>query len=110
MRQSSNIITDPNILHRVKTQQEGLIIALLVTPDGTNNLAERELRPMAINRTVSFGSTTFKGMKTTAVLGSIVQTVSRNKGQEFLPTLQQYVFSGIQGKYAQYKHPPSFAT
>jgi len=102
--------TSKNILHRIATQKEGLIRALLITPDGTNNLAERELRPMAIHRTISFGSATFGGMETTAVLGSIVQTISRNKEQSFLSTLQEQVLSGIQEKYPQYKHPPSFAT
>lgn len=99
-----------NILYRVKTQKEGLILALLVTPDGTNNLAERELRPMAISRNISFGSATYKGMETTAILGSIVQTISRNKEKAFLPTLKEYMSTGIQKKYPQYKHPPSFAT
>ena len=98
-----------NIQHRITTQKVGLIKALLVTPDGTNNLAERELRPMAISRTISFGSATYKGMETTAILGSIVQTISRNKKQAFLPTLKEYLFTGIQEKYPQYKHPPSFA-
>lgn len=97
-----------NILQRVATQKEGLIKALLVTPDGTNNLSERELRPMAISRSSSFGSATFKGMATTAILGSVVQTISRDKKQAFLPTLQDYLFTGIQDKYSQYKHPPSF--
>lgn len=102
--------TSRNIQQRVATQKEGLIIALLLTPDGTNNLAERELRPMAISRTISFGSATYRGMETTAILGSIVQTISRNKKQSFLPTLHSYVSSGIQEKYPQYKHPPSFDT
>lgn len=98
-----------NILHRVKTQREGLILAFLVTEDGTNNLSERELRTMAIHRKISFGSKTFKGMETTAILGSIVQTIARNENQAFLPTLQSYLSVGIQEKYPQYKHPPSFA-
>ena len=97
-----------NIQYRVSSQKEGLILALLITPDGTNNLAERELRNMAINRTISFGSKTFKGMETTAILGSIVQTISRNKDKPFLPTLKEYLLTGIQEKYSQYKHPPSF--
>ena len=102
--------TSLNIQQRVATQKEGLIRALLITPDGTNNLAERELRSMAISRNISFGSATYKGMETTAIVGSIVQTISRNKDQPFLPTLQSYVLVGIQKKYPQYKHPPSFAT
>jgi transposase len=71
--------TVKNIQHRITTQKEGLILALLITLDGTNNLAERELRSMAIHRNLSFGSKTFKGMETTAILGSIAQTISRNK-------------------------------
>lgn len=101
--------TSKNIQHRITTQKEGLIKALLLTPDGTNNLAERELRGMAIHRTISFGSATFKGMETTAILGSVVQTISRNKEKPFLPTLQSYLSDGIQEKYPQYKHPPSYA-
>ena len=98
-----------NIQYRVSSQKEGLILALLITPDGTNNLAERELRPMAINRTISFGSKTFKGMETTAILGSIIQTLNRNKDKPFLPTLKKYLLTGMQEKYPQYKHPPSFS-
>jgi len=101
--------TSKNITQRIATQREGLILALLVTPDGTNNLSERELRPMAITRTISFGSATFGGMETSAMLGSIVQTISRDKEKQFLPTLKEYLFKGIQEKYLQYKHPPSFA-
>lgn len=99
-----------NIVHRVRSQKEGLIKALLLTPDGTNNLAERELRPLAIHRTISFGSATFGGMETTAILGSIVQTISRDKKTQFLPTLKEDLFTGIQKKHPQYKHPPSFVT
>ena len=98
-----------NILYRVKTQKEGLILALLLTPDGTNNLAERELRSMAIKRGISYGSATFKGMETTAVLGSIVQTISRDKEKQFIPSLKEYLLTGIAEKYPQYKHPASFA-
>lgn len=113
-RELENLITIPatdetskNIQNRIATQKEGLIIALLVTSDGTNNLAERELRPMAIHRNLSFGSATFKGMETTAILGSVVQTISRDKEKQFLPTLKSYLLTGIQEKYPQYKHPPS---
>ena len=98
-----------NILHRITVQKEGLIKALLLTPDGTNNLSERELRPIAIGRNISFGSSTFKGMETTAILRSIVQTIGRDKEKQLLPTLQNYIYAGIQDKYPQYIHPPSFA-
>lgn len=102
--------TSKNIQQRIATQKTGLILALLVTPDGTNNLSERELRHMAISRTISFGSATYKGMETTAILGSITQTIGRNKKKPFLSTLQSYLLTGVQEKYPQYKHPPSFAT
>lgn len=102
--------TIKNILHRLKTQKDGLIRALLVTEDGTNNLAERELRPLAISRNISFGSDTYQGMETTAILASVVQTIARNKTQEFFPTLQSYLHKGIRKKYPQYKHVPIFAT
>jgi hypothetical protein len=95
-----------NILHRITTQKEGLILALLVTEDGTNNLSERELRNMAIKRSISNGSDTYKGMETTAILGSVLQTLHRNKKLPFLPTLQTYVAEGIQEKYQQYIHIP----
>lgn len=96
--------TVKNILHRVKTQKEGLILALLETPDGTNNLAERELRNMSIKRTISYGSDTHKGMENTAIIGSVLQTVQRNKGTPFIPTLKTYLKAGIQEKYGQYIH------
>ncbi len=93
-----------NILRRVKTQKEGLILALLDTPDGTNNLSERELRNMAIKRTISYGSDTYQGMENTAIIGSVMQTLSRNKDKPFIPTLKKYIQMGIQEKYRQYIH------
>lgn len=99
-----------NIQHRIKTQKEGLILALLITEDGTNNLAEREFRKLVISRYISFGSASFAGMATTAVLGSILQTIHRDTQSPFLPTLKSYLTVGIQEKYPQYKHPPSFVS
>lgn len=93
-----------NILHRVRTQKEGLILALLETPDGTNNLSERELRNMAIKRTLSYGSDTYKGMENTAIIGSVMQTLQRKKDKPFIPTLKTYLQTGIQEKYQQYIH------
>ena len=97
-----------NILHRLETQRDGLIRSLIVTTDGTNNLAERELRPLAISRNISYGSDTYQGMETTAILASITQTIGRDKTQQFLPTLRDYFHKGIQQKYSQYKHAPTF--
>ncbi len=99
-----------NILHRIRTQKEGLILALLVTEDGTNNLAEREFRQLVISRYISFGSASFTGMQITAVLSSILQTLHRDKKKPFLTTLKSYLTDGIQEKYPQYKHTASFVT
>ncbi len=96
--------TVKNILHRVRTQKKGLILSLLETPDGTNNLSERELRNMAIKRTISYGSDTYKGMENTAIIGSVMQTLQRNKDKPFIPTLKTYLQTGIQENYQQYIH------
>lgn len=90
------------IQNRVKEQKEGLILALLETNDGTNNSAERELRPMVLNRHVSYGSDTYSGMKTSAILGSIMQTIS--KKDDLLTELQLSLQIGIHEKYPQYAH------
>lgn len=102
--------TIKNIKHRLKNQRAGLIRSLLVTEDGTNNLAERELRTLAISRKISYGSDTYKGMETTAILASIIQTITRDQTKQFFPTLSAYLKNGIQKKYPHYKHSPSFAT
>lgn len=99
-----------HILHRFKAQKDGLVRALLVTRDGTNNLAERELRPLAISRNISYGSGSYAGMETTAVLASITQTITRDRTKQYFPTLTSYLREGIQKKYSQYKHIPLFAT
>lgn len=92
---------------RLRIQQEGLIKSLLYTPDGTNNLAERELRPMVINKRISNGSNTYKGMETTAIIGSVVQTLAR-KESDIIPVLKNYVAEGIKDSYRHYHHLPSF--
>lgn len=92
------------IQQRVSDQKEGLIRALVFTPSGTNNLAERELRNIAIKRNISHGSDTYHGMETTAVIGSVLQTLQKDKNLSFLPTLQTYLLTDIQEKYIQYKH------
>lgn len=93
-----------NILRRIRTQKKGLILGLLLTADGTNNLAERELRNMAIKRNISNGSDTYKGMENTAIIASVLQTLQRDKEAPFLPTLKTYLKAGIQEKYGQYIH------
>lgn len=83
------------LLTRLRDQWEGLIRALVVTPNGTNNFAEQELRPIALARKISFGSDTFGGMETTAVLASIVQTVFRMNRETFFKTLQASLRTGF---------------
>lgn len=89
---------------RLRVQQDGLIRSLLYTPDGTNNLAERELRTMVINRKISNGSNTFAGMETSAVLGSLVQTAAKQAGN-VLSTLQRQLQQGIQERFPHARHP-----
>lgn len=84
-----------NIQQRLKTQKDGLIRSLIVTHDGTNNLAERELRPVTLTRAISFGSDTYQGMETTAILASVVQTISRDATSSFFPTMKTYLQQGI---------------
>ncbi len=98
------------IQHRVRTQKEGLIRALLLTTDGTNNLGEREFRELAIKRNISYGSDTYGGMETTAIIASIVRTISRDKTKPFFPTILSYLKEGIQKKDARYKHVASSDT
>ena len=49
-------------------------------------------------------------METSAVLGSIVQTIGREKGIDCLSVLTEYFKSGIKGKYSQYLHHPYYDT
>lgn len=94
-----------NIKKRLIVQKDGLIRALLLTPDGTNNLAERELRPLVIGRKVSYGSDTYTGMETSAVLASIVRTIERRtKEEKLLPTLQKWLIQGVKKKYPNYAY------
>lgn len=95
--------TIKSIQQRLKVQKDGLIRALLYTPDGTNNLAERELRPMVINKKISYGSDSFSGMETTAILGSIIQTLSKTD-EPLIPRLRHYVQEGVREQYQQYVH------
>jgi hypothetical protein len=95
-----------NIQYRIKTQKEGLILALLITKDGTNNLGEREFRPLTIIRNISYGSDTYGGMEVTATLASIVQTIHRDKSKAYIPTLISYLHEGVRRKYPRYNHIP----
>jgi len=96
-----------NIQKRLIVQKIGLVNSLLYTPDGTNNRAERELRPIVINKKISHGSDTFQGMETTAILGSVIQTLSK-KEEDLIPQLQMYMTEGVKEKYQQYLHSAYF--
>lgn len=93
-----------HIGHRLRTQKQGLVNSMLYTKDGTNNLSERELRGMALARTVSHGSDSFKGMETTAVCASVVRTITRKKDADFFEELSGAFTQGIREKHPQYYH------
>ena len=93
-----------NILKRLTVQKKGLVQALLLTYDGTNNLSERELRPLAIHRQITNGSDTFRGMETTAILASVVRTQTKRVDENFWTGLKTTFLKGIQEKYPQYLH------
>ena len=92
---SSSDATVQILLHRLREQRDGLIRALIVSPNGTNNFAEQELRPIALARRISYGSDTYTGMETTAVLSSVIQTLIRKNKKTFFPTLKNYLQTGI---------------
>lgn len=87
------------VQNRIKDQKTGLINALLFTKDGTNNLAERELRQLVLARNISFGSDTYKGMETTAVLASVVQTIYKDKDADFFTQIAKSIRQGVSQKY-----------
>lgn len=93
-----------NILNRLREQKDGLIKSLLETDSGTNNLGERELRPLVLGRKVSYGSDTYTGMETTAICASVIQTLSRDKQKDILTELTLDLQIGIHEKYHQYTH------
>lgn len=83
------------LLHRLREQHEGLTRSLIVSENGTNNFAEQELRPIALTRKISYGSDTFTGMETTAVLASVVQTYARTRRETFFPSLAASLRAGF---------------
>ena len=95
-----------NIQTRLRVQYEGLIRAVLCSADATNNLAERELRPMVLMRNICNGSDTSGGMETSAIVGSVLQTLAKQDAP-MLGTLQQSLREGVQEQSSQYQHPVS---
>lgn len=106
----SDEISFKNILNRLREQKDGLIKSLLETDSGTNNLAERELRQIVISRNISYGSDTYQGMETMAILSSVIQTLGRGKQKDLLAELTLDLQIGIHEKYSQYAHLPYFDT
>jgi hypothetical protein len=80
---------------RVVRQNTKLITAILCeNVPLTNNLAERQLRPMVVARKISGGSRSSEGAKTHAVNMSIFQTI-RMQDQPLVPTLKNLLLSSF---------------
>lgn len=78
---------------RIANQYINLITALLYpNVPLTNNLAERQLRPMVVARKISGGSRSWEGAKTHAVNMSIFQSL-RLRQNPLVPTLKNMILS-----------------
>jgi hypothetical protein len=55
---------------------------------GTNNAAERALRPMVVSRKISGGSRSPRGARATAIVSSVLHT-ARQQGRDVIATLKQ---------------------
>ncbi len=87
-----------DIQTRIRNQGKNLLTALLYEDVPlTNNLAERSLRPLVVQRKVSGGSRSWKGAKTTAVNMSVYQTIQL-QNLPLVSTLQEYLLAGVTGK------------
>lgn len=76
---------------RITHQNAKLITAILhKNVPLTNNLAERQLRPMVVTRKISGGSRSWEGAKTHAVNMSVFQTI-RLQNQPLIPTLKKLI-------------------
>jgi transposase len=83
---------------RIRNQGKNLLTALLYQDVPlTNNLAERSLRPLVVQRKISGGSRSWKGAKTTAINTSVYQTIQL-QNLPLLDTLQEYLLAGATGK------------
>jgi len=60
----------------------------------TNNLAERQLRPMVVARKISGGSRSWEGAKTHAVNMSVFQSI-RTQNQPLIPTLKSLILPSV---------------
>lgn len=65
---------------RIRNQRQNLLTALLLKDVPlTNNQAERDLRPLVIQRKISGSSQSTEGAETTAILTSIVSTLNKRQ-------------------------------
>lgn len=83
---------------RIKNQAGNLLTALLFPGVPlTNNLAERNIRPVVIARKISGGSKTVKGAQTFAVNASVIQTLVLRK-EPLFSSLKEMLLTGAAGK------------
>ncbi len=64
---------------------------------GTNNAAERALRPAVVFRKITGGSRSARGAKAWAILASVLRT-ARQQGRDMLATLKQLLMQAWAGK------------
>lgn len=76
--------------------------------DGTNLLAEREVRPAVVVRKLSAGNRTEAGAETHAVLMSVLRTCAR-QGRDILGTLTALLRRGP-GHVLAFDHAASIAS
>jgi transposase len=83
---------------RIRNQGKNLLTALLYeNVPLTNNLAERSLRPLVVQRKMSGGSRSWEGAKTTAINTSVYQTIQL-QNLPLAATLQEFLLTGATGK------------
>ena len=75
---------EEKVRHRLAKQQDHLLTFLdFPALEATNNLAERQLRPVVISRKLSCGNKTMKGATTWSVLASLAATCQQ-RGDSFI--------------------------
>ncbi len=65
--------------------------------EGTNNAAERALRPIVVARKISGGSRSEAGARATAIVASVLRT-ARQQGRDVLQTLRQLLMNCWAGR------------
>lgn len=87
---------------RVANQREHLLTALLFkNVPLTNNLAERMIRPLVVQRKISGGSRSREGATAHAVNMSILQTLKLRK-QPLMPALRRLIWDEANGYHNQF--------